>query len=454
MSNGGENLKTNPKSLTYGIAILTATQVFSQVLSFVFRVALARIVDAEGMGLYQLVMPVYAVTMSVTVYGLTVAVSRMSAEYSARGNRIAVMQVVRLAILSFLLLFGLMAAFILPFSDWISVTLLSDARTRMGLLLLLPCIFFTGFENIFKNYFYGIQNVSPPAITEVVEQLLRTGCVLTLLLLLRPSYLEWTVGVIVIGMVLCEIGSSAMLFVFYRRSVKKTPKRGERLGDRALLGEMFNIAVPVSGATLAGNLLASVNTIIIPGRLIISGLGQSAALSAYGVAFGMTLPLTALPSVFVIPLSLTMMPRVAQSAALNDRATLNFLIKRTLGLTSLLVIPSCLLLVPFGKPILSLLFKAQSAGQFVEILAVAEIFSCFQYITNSLLNGVGKQKNAAVNVLISDAIQLGLTWYLVAIPEVRLWGFVAAYLSTTALCAVLNLIEITKPYSSDKRYSN
>lgn len=439
-------MKFNPKSLTYGIAVLTATQIFSQVLSFVFRIVLAKLVGAEGMGLYQLVMPVYAVTMSITVYGLTVAVSRMSAAYSAKGSTVAVRQVVKLAIMSFLLLFGLIVVFVLPFSDWISVTLLSDARTRMGLVLLLPCIFFTGFENIFKNYFYGIQNVRPPAITEVIEQILRTGCVLLLLIILRPSYLEWTVGVIIIGMILCEIGSSAMLCVFYIRSLKNTPKRGARLSDRKLFGEMFNIAVPVSGATLAGNLLMSINTIIIPGRLIISGLGQSAALSAYGVAFGMTLPLTALPSVFVIPLSLTMMPRVAQSAALNDRTALNSLIKKTLGLTALLVIPSCLLLIPFGKPLLALLFKGQNAGVFVEILAIAEIFSCFQYITNSLLNGVGKQKQAAANLLVSDAIQLALTWYLVAIPEVRLWGFAASYLATTALCAVLNLLEITKPH--------
>jgi stage V sporulation protein B len=425
-----------------------ATQIFSQVLNFVFRVILARLVGAEGMGLYSLIMPVYSVTMSITAFGLTVAVARMSASYSAKGNYVAVKQTVKLSIWSFLLLFGMMTAFVVPFSDWISVTLLSDARTRLGLVLLLPCIFFTGFENLYKNYFYGMREVRQPAVAEVFEQLLRTSCVLLLLIILRPAYLEWTVGVIVIGMVLCEIGSSVMLCVFYMKHSKKLPPRGERLSDRTLFSEMFRIAVPVSGATLAGNLLISINTIIIPGRLIVSGMSQSAALSAYGVAFGMTLPLTMLPSVFVIPLSLAMMPRVAQSAALNNHTALKKQINKTLWLTALLVIPSCLVLVPFGKPLLAILFKDQGAGQFVEILAIAQIFLCFQFITNSLLNGVGKQKQAAINVLISDVIQLVLTWYLVAMPEFRLWGFVAAYLSTTALCAILNCLEILKPTRS------
>jgi len=424
-----------------------ATQIFSQFLNFVFRVILARLVGAEGMGLYQLIIPVYLVAMSITAYGLSVAVARMSAAYSAKGNSTAVKQTVKLSMWSFLFLFGLMTAFIIPFSDWISVTLLSDARTRLGLVLLLPCIFFTGFENLHKNYFYGMREVRQPAIAEVFEQLLRTGCVLLLLIILRPDYLEWTVGVIVIGMVLCEIGSSAMLCVFYLRHSKKLPPRGERLNERTLFTEMFRIAIPVSGATLAGNLLVSINTIIIPGRLIVSGMGQSEALSAYGIAFGMTLPLTTLPSVFVIPLSLTMMPRVAQSAALNDYAALKKQISKTLWLTALLVIPASLLLIPFGKPILAILFKDQNAGQFVEILAITGIFACFQYITNSLLNGIGKQRQAAINVLISDVIQLALTWYLVAMPEFRLWGFVAAFLSTTALCAILNCLEVLKPIS-------
>ncbi|MCL1819547.1 MAG: polysaccharide biosynthesis protein [Oscillospiraceae bacterium] len=444
-------MKLDPKSLTFSVIVLTATQIFSQVLSFIFRIFLARIVGSEGMGLYQLIMPVYSVVMSVTAYGLTVAVARMSAAYSAKGAFYAVRKTVKLATQAFLILFGLTAAFVMPFSDWISVTLLSDARTRLGLLLLLPCIFFTGFENIYKNYFYGTGDVRAPAVSEVFEQIMRTGCVLSLLLILRPAYLEWTVGVIVIGMVLCEIGSSTMLLVFYRRSVKKTP-RYERLtghsniiGDKSLLSEMFRIAVPVSGATLAGNLLASINTIIIPGRLIVSGLGQSEALSAYGVTFGMTLPLTLLPSVFVIPLSLTMMPRAAQSAALGDKTALNRQIMKALGLTAVLVIPACLLLIPFGRPLLAVLFRGQGAGQYVEILAITEIFSCFQYITGSMMNGAGKQRQAAINILVSDAIQIVLTWQLVAMPNMRLWGFMAAYLLTTALCAVLNFIELTKP---------
>ena len=435
-------MRVDVKSLAFGAVVLTATQIFSQVAGFAFRVALSRMIGAEGMGLYQLILPVYSVILSVTAYGLTVAVSKLSASYSAVNGHPAIRRTVRLALWMFFALLAVAAAIAAPLSDWVSVALLGDARARMGLLLLLPCIFFTGVENIYKNFFYGIREVRPPAVTEIVEQLLRVTFVLGLLYLLKPSYLELTVGVIILGMVLCEVVSAAMLFLFYRRHIRGKNDAGLDApgpGYGQLMGEMSSVAVPAGAAMLAANLLGSINTVIIPGRLIASGMGQAESLAAYGVAFGMTLPLTSLPSVFVIPLSLTLMPRVARCAATGDCAGLQAQVRRTLRLAAATVIPACLLLMPLGPHITAALFAGHQAGRYIEILAVTQIFSCFQYLMNSLLNGMGGQRRAAANLLMSDAVQLLITWYAVAVPELRLTGFVAAYFITTVMCAALNL---------------
>ena len=58
---------------------LTGVSAVSQLLGFGYRVLLSRMIGAEVMGLYQLVMPVYSVLMSVTATGLTAAVSNLSA---------------------------------------------------------------------------------------------------------------------------------------------------------------------------------------------------------------------------------------------------------------------------------------------------------------------------------------------------------------------------------------
>ena len=82
----------------------------------------------------------------------------------------------------------------LLFSDGVSVYLLGDARTRLGLMLLVPCLVLTGIENLQKHYFYGTGRVCPAAVTELIEQILRSVLVLALVWATIPATAEEAVG--------------------------------------------------------------------------------------------------------------------------------------------------------------------------------------------------------------------------------------------------------------------
>ena len=63
------------------VALLTITGILSQLVGFVYRVFLTRMAGAEILGLYQLILPIYSVLLSLTSVGLTTAVSNLSARY-------------------------------------------------------------------------------------------------------------------------------------------------------------------------------------------------------------------------------------------------------------------------------------------------------------------------------------------------------------------------------------
>ena len=84
-------------SIVAGTLLLTATGLFSQVVGFLYRIALSRLIGAETMGLYQLVMPVYSVLLSLTAVGLTVAVSTLSAKHYALGDAAPVVEGAKVA---------------------------------------------------------------------------------------------------------------------------------------------------------------------------------------------------------------------------------------------------------------------------------------------------------------------------------------------------------------------
>ena len=55
------------------VALLTVTGILSQAVGFAYRVGLTRLAGAEIMGLYQLILPVYSILLSLTSVGLTTA---------------------------------------------------------------------------------------------------------------------------------------------------------------------------------------------------------------------------------------------------------------------------------------------------------------------------------------------------------------------------------------------
>ena len=422
-----------------GTLLLTATGIFAQVVGFFYRIALSRLIGAETMGLYQLVMPVWSLLMSMTGVGLTVAVATLSARSHALGDEGAVRAVLRRALGCFLLLALPLGAVVILASDPISVYLLGDARTRLGVVLLVPCMLLTGVENLHKHCFYGMGRVGPPAASETAEQLVRAGAVLGLLLLLRPGNREKTVAVIVLGLVVCEICSALTLTLLFRRYRKgELPPPREQPSARRL----FSIALPVGAASLLGTVLGAANSVLIPARLVAGGMEAEEAMAAFGVVCGMTLPMLALPTGFVGALCLVMVPDLARRTALGDRRAAGGFLDRVMTSTTVLMAPCMALLAVIGPAVGRLLFREEGAGDHILLLAAGTLVTCWQSVLSGALNGLGLQGRGAGNAAVSDVVQLAFTWW--AVPRWGLAGFAVGFLLSALTGAGLNLACVLK----------
>lgn len=435
-------MKQAGDTMVGGTILLTFSGLFGQVVGFFYRIALSRMIGAELMGLYQLIMPAYAVLSSLTASGLTVAVSALSARYGARGDLAAIRQVRRTCLRFFFALLTPLAVISITFSDPISVYILGDARTRLGLCLLLPCLLLTGIENLQKHSFFGVGRVAPPAFCEMAEQVIRALSVLGLLALLLPQNGERTVGVIVLGMCLCEVFSACALTLLFCRYMGKGPGGG--LSSGALYRDIVRIALPVGGTALLGNLMGSANAILIPQLLVRGGATVPEAMSAFGVISGMTLPMLLMPSAFIGALGLVLVPKLASATALGGKEEAARRLGGALGATSLLLLPAMALLCVIGPSLGTILFGDPRVGEYTLPLAVGVIFSCYQAVLGSALNGLGRQSAAAGNMLLSDGVQLAFTWFLVGDPRIGLGGYVMGLWVSSLLGAALNWWDVRR----------
>ena len=431
-------MKIGKQSVFYNAFFLCLSSIGLQLIGFLYRIGLSRFGGAEVMGMYQLIMPAYSVIMSFTMSGLTLAVSRLCAQYQAAGDAACVRGTVRFAQLVFLCLFACAAIPVCLFPDILAGVVLGEKKIKGALLLLLPCLFLTGFENIFKSCFHGIKYILPPIVSELTEQIVRTIAGLGLLLVLCPSDPGMATAMIVLGMVISEVFSVTILLLFYKRA-KRSVLPGQR-GSSKIPKDMFRrvaaIAVPVSSAGLLNNFLSSATTVLIPNRLIAAGISPQQAMSSFGVMVGMTMPLLMLPTAFIHPLNTVLLPRFSQYSAKSNEAQTRRKTGKAIQVTSILTAVSMAIMLPVGEVLAQLIYKNPSAGEHIFPLAAATFLTFYHITTGSILNGIGMQKQASISIVVTGVSEIAFTWLTVG--TMRIGGYALACIGSELVGVAMN----------------
>ena len=444
-------MKKAKHSVFYSAFFLSVSSMVLQLIGFVYRIGIGRIGGAQVMGLYQLVMPAYSVITAFTMSGLTLAVSRLCARSMARRDFGGVRRIVGFSQMLFLLLFSIAALPVLLFPSFLAGRVLGEEKLVPSLLMLLPCLLLTGFENIYKSAFHGIKYILPPIVSELTEQLIRTLAGLGLLLLLAPADPGNGTFLIVSGMVISEVFSVVILTGFYQRAKHRfLHGRGER--PKGLLRQVAAIAVPVSSAGLVNNILASATTVLIPNRLMVAGVPEEKALELFGTMVGMTLPLLMMPAAFLGPLNTVLLPRLTQYSARKNIAQVKRKAGKAIQFTTLLLAAAFSVLLPLGKELAQMIYANPAAGEHIPLLSAAAALSFYHITTGGILNGIGLQKEAAFSVIVTGVSEIIFTWLTVG--RMGIAGYAVACIGSELVGVAMNFYRIKQAVGLSFRIKN
>ncbi|MCL2616791.1 MAG: oligosaccharide flippase family protein, partial [Defluviitaleaceae bacterium] len=116
------------KKIVAGALILTIAGVITRVLGFVYRVYMSNLIGAEGMGLYQLIMPVYSLTWALTCSGFTTTVSKLTAQEKAKGELGNVRRILKISVAATTFLGLAVGAVLFFMADSIAAHFFNDVR--------------------------------------------------------------------------------------------------------------------------------------------------------------------------------------------------------------------------------------------------------------------------------------------------------------------------------------
>lgn len=210
------------KSFVGSAIVLMLAGFIVKILGFVYRIYLSNLIGAEGMGLFQLISPIYSLIILTLTSGISIAVSKMVAEEMAKNHSVNLRRITSCALFIVISSGIVVSVLLYLFIDPIVNVILKDSRTYYSMLLLIPCIPVVAAASALKGYFYGIQEVVPTAFSQIAEQVVRITLVITMAGYFLNIGLEYACALATIGMAAGEIANLLVLLVVYK--LKKTRK--------------------------------------------------------------------------------------------------------------------------------------------------------------------------------------------------------------------------------------
>ena len=421
------------KKLFKAVAIITVFAGLTRLAGFLFRMYLARTIGAEMLGVYQIAFSVFLVLETLIASGLPLVVSRLTSKYQAEGNRPAQASAVCAALITGLLTAVALVGILFAGQQLVG-KLFTDARCLNILLTLLPAIVFSSVYAVLRGYLWGQKKFFLVSVTEFFEQIVRIlGCVL--LIAFIYSTFDGAVAASVSLVISCAASAALVIILFFKTGGRlKSPKGQTKT--------VLKSAIPITAVRFASSLLMPIIAIIMPMKLIQSGLTQQQALSEYGIALGMTFPLLYLPSTLTGSLAMALIPDISSDMAAQNYKSIAKKIESSLKFSifaAFIVIP---LYIGLGEPIGIFLFNNQTAGYYLAYAAWIMLPISVNNIAASVLNALGLEVKGFINYILGAIL---LIICIIVLPKyIGILSLVWGMGLCMTLAAILNVRMIKK----------
>ncbi|MDQ8737372.1 stage V sporulation protein B [Paenibacillus sp. LHD-38] len=432
-----------------GAMILLAAGIINRLLGFVPRIALPRIIGAEGVGLYQLSYPFLMVMLTIITGGIPLAVAKWIAEAESQGDSNRVKYIFRTAMGLVALLSIIMTGVMLLGAKWITTHILPDARVYQTFLVMTPMLMIIGLSSVYRGYFQGKQNMIPTAVSQIVETVLRIIASLSFAYMLLPYGLEWAAAGAMLGAVVGEIGGLAVLLWKYYRDkarIKHEEAHDAKMQakNEPVLRRLLGLSIPVTGSRLVGSFSFLLESILTARSLAAAGIATGIATAQYGALQGMIVPLLLLPTALTYSLAVSLVPSLSEAAARGDHSLIHKRLHQSMRLALVSGAPFVVIMTLFAEPICRILYNHADIAPMLQLIAPVGIFIYLQAPLQAALQALNKPGTALINTLIGAIVKLFLIVQLASDPDFGIYGALIAINVNIVLVTVLHGISVLR----------
>ena len=382
----------NKPSVFKNTAVITVISCLERALGFLYRIVLARLLGAEGVGIYQIALSHFFLFRTAAGGGIPVTLSRTVSRLNAEGKNAG-----GGALLAALILGGCIALpltlILLPLSPHIPI-LKGDAPV---LQVLLPTLAATSAYVAIKGFFWGNKEFFAPALLEMAEEIITVA--LGVIFLTATPWSTPTDGAKKAALAVACACVLSLLFSVVAL-IKQKPKISSPL---PFLRPMLKTALPITAVRTGSTLVSSVAAVLLPAMLIRAGMTESEALQAFGVATGMVLPVIGIPMTVIGSLAIVLVPELAEDFQKRNYLRLAKNVERSIFFAVAVASMLVPLFISVGSPFGALIYKNGLAGELLSRSAILLLPMSVGGILISILNSLGFERQTFVFSIFGSA---------------------------------------------------
>lgn len=422
-----------------GAFVATLGIVITKILGILYVIPFYSIIGEKGGALYGYAYSIYLVFMAISSAGIPLAISKLISEYQTLGYydakqrafKIGKQISITLGIICFIILF--------IFAKPLAVTILGDLKggntiedVTFVIRVISTAILVVPVLSVYRGYFEGHKFITPTAISQVFEQVMRVlviviGSFLTLKIF--KLSLTTAVGVAVFG---ATVGSLASYFYLIEKRHKNKQKFEEKelkvkepkITNKTILKKIAIYAFPLIMIDIFKSLYSMVDTVTVVkalGPIYGTKTAESimSILSTWGAKFNMIIISIATGMI----VSLT--PNLTAASVVGNTKDVHRKINQSFQMLLFMIVPMTVGLSFLAKPVYTIFYGASKFGPsvltfyvfvalitalFTTAITITQVLKYYKVVFLSLFSGLVLK--SLINVsLIKELYHLGLPAY-------------------------------------------
>ena len=419
-----------------GAFVSTAGVIICKIIGLLYVIPFYQIIGTQGGALYSYAYTIYSLFLTLSSQGIPVAMSKIVSEYNAKNYQWSKEKAYRMVRNLMVALGTFWFIIMMIFAENIAYLIIGDVEggnTIADVALVIRCIssalIIVPFLSVLKGYLSGHKYITPYAVSNVIEQVVRVIFVLVGSYVAARVFnlpIAITVGVAVFG---ATVGAFASyLYLVVKRDKNKnlfktnTTKTIEEKNNttKTILKRIILIALPFIVIDFVRSIYSVVDTFTVNSTL--TSLGYSLSNSEYILSvistWGSKINMVVIA--FVSGLTLSLIPTITTSYVKGDLEDVNNKLNQSFQIILFVNLPLVIGLYMLATPVWTLFYGYNELGISIFKLYVFQAISfSFYSLAIDSSQVLGKNKLALGTLFISFILKA-----LLNVPFMRLCSLI------------------------------